>query len=105
MILKRIGPLSVAKIAAVLYAVMGLFGGIIFALVSLAAGMIRPGESAGPFASAFGLGAIIWLPILYGCLGFVVALIAAALYNWVAGWVGGITLELEAPAPGEAPWR
>ena len=97
MILKRIGPLSLAKIAAVLYAIMGLVGGAILAMVSLVAGLIRPGEGSNPFAVPFGLGAIIFLPLLYGCLGFVVSLISAALYNWVAGLVGGITVELEAP--------
>ena len=42
-----------------------------------------------------GLGAIVILPIFYGGLGFIVAVIASALYNLAAGWVGGIEIELK----------
>jgi hypothetical protein len=43
----------------------------------------------------FGVGAIVLLPIFYGLLGFVCALVGAALYNVVAKLTGGIELELE----------
>jgi hypothetical protein len=43
----------------------------------------------------FGVGAIIILPIFYGALTFVFALIGAALYNAVAGWVGGVEMDLQ----------
>ena len=42
------------------------------------------------------IGAIIWLPLFYATIGFLVSLIMAALYNAIAGWVGGIRLELDA---------
>lgn len=98
MILKRVGPLSVAKIAAVLYALMGFLFGACLSVFSLISGMVRPQESAGPLANAFGVGAVIWMPFFYGSIGFVGSLVTAALYNGVAKFVGGITLELEAPA-------
>lgn len=35
-------------------------------------------------------------PLLYGLAGFVFAAIGCAIYNLVAGWTGGIEIELAA---------
>jgi len=43
----------------------------------------------------FGVGAIVALPIFYGLLGFIFALIGAAVYNLVASWVGGVELDVQ----------
>jgi hypothetical protein len=43
----------------------------------------------------FGVGAIVFLPLIYGVLGAVMALVIAALYNFLAGWLGGVELTLE----------
>ena len=43
----------------------------------------------------FGAAAIIALPIFYGILGFISSLIGAALYNLVAGWVGGVEIDTQ----------
>lgn len=98
MILRRIGPLSVAKLSGVLYAIFGLVFGAVVSLASLAASLVNSGRDPGPFAALFGGGAVIWLPLFYGCVGFLGSLIMAALYNVIAGWVGGITIELDVPA-------
>ena len=65
MILKRVGPLSAAKVAGTLYALLGLLIGAIFALVALAGPGITSGKGAslGFLAPLFGVGAIIILPI------------------------------------------
>jgi hypothetical protein len=34
-------------------------------------------------------------PIMYGLMGFVTGAISALIYNLIAGWVGGIEMELE----------
>ncbi|MGD9903464.1 MAG: hypothetical protein AB7U83_08330 [Vicinamibacterales bacterium] len=94
MIVRRIGPLSVAKLSAALYALIGLLIGGILSLVSMAGGAMA-GDEAGPMAMAFGAAAVILLPIFYACIGFVGSLIGATLYNVVAGWVGGIQLDVE----------
>jgi len=86
MIIRRIDPMSFAKIFAVIYAVMGMIGGIFFAVI----GSAIPG-----MGSSFGLGAIILFPILYGVIGFIVTAIMAWIYNLVAGWVGGVRIETE----------
>jgi len=38
---------------------------------------------------------LIFLPIMYGVIGFIAGAIGAALYNLVAGVVGGIEIEVE----------
>jgi hypothetical protein len=100
MIVKRVGPLSVAKNAAVLYAILGLFIGAIFSLAGVAGAFAGGGfgEGSGPAAGIMGLlgvGAIVMFPIFYACIGFVGSLIGAGLYNVVASMVGGIELDVE----------
>jgi hypothetical protein len=41
----------------------------------------------------FGFG--IFIPIIYGVMGFVFGIIMAAIYNLIAGWIGGIEVEVE----------
>ena len=102
MILKRVGVLSVGKIMGCVYAVLGLIGGGFFALFSMI-GLTFGGPDAKLPGLLFGVGAIVFLPVLYGVLGFILGLIVAALYNVFAKLVGGIELELEQPK--EQPWN
>ena len=93
MIDKPIAPLSIAKISGTLYAALGLFFGAIVSAVALAGGLT---SSEAPFFLAMmGTSAIVVLPIFYGCMGFVAALVAAWLYNVLAGVVGGIELDIQ----------
>jgi hypothetical protein len=41
----------------------------------------------------FGFG--VFIPIIYGVMGFVFGIITAAIYNVIAGWIGGIEVEVE----------
>jgi hypothetical protein len=100
MVVKRIGPMSLAKICLALYGIIGLIVGAFVALIALVgAGLgssLGDAGSAGPFMGmAMGVGAIIVLPIFYGVLGFLVGLISAAVYNVAAGIVGGVELDLQ----------
>jgi len=95
MVIKRFGPVSVGKIAGTLYAAMGLLIGAVVSLIALVGGFTSDNSAAGPFAVLFGVGAIVIFPILYGAMGFLFTMIAAALYNLVAGWVGGVELDLQ----------
>lgn len=99
MVIKRINAVSCAKVMGLLYAILGfLFGGCM-ALVSLAGGFASS-KAAGPLA-AFGLGAVILFPLIYGALGFIMTWIAAAIYNVLAGVVGGVQVEV-GPSPGSS---
>ena len=95
MIIKRVGPLSVAKIAAALYAIMGLIAGAVFSLFTAAGAFGRGSEDAFVFPMMFGAASIVFFPILYACLGFVGSLIFTALYNVLAGVVGGVEVDVQ----------
>ena len=94
MVVTRVSPLSCAKIAGVLYAIMGLFFGGFFSLLAALGAFASPDSGAGLLGAAFGIGAVLVMPIFYGCLGFVMTLISAALYNAVAGVVGGVEIDV-----------
>jgi hypothetical protein len=97
MIIRRVVPMSAAKIAATLYALMGLIFGAIISIIALATGgaFSALGGGGGMAGMLFGTAAIVILPIIYACFGFIFVLIGAALYNLVAGWVGGIQFEVQ----------
>jgi hypothetical protein len=96
MVVKRLAPMSFAKVAGALYVLMGfIFGGLI-SLVSIVGGAFAQGDGGNPFMGMlFGAGAIIILPIFYGVLGFVTTLIGAVLYNAIASVVGGVEFEVQ----------
>jgi hypothetical protein len=95
MVINRVQPLSVAKIAATLYAAMGLLIGIGISLFATFGLFANAPSQPGPFGMIFGTAAIIIMPIMYACFGFIGSLIAALLYNLVAAAVGGIELDVE----------
>jgi hypothetical protein len=100
MTITRVGPLSAAKVAGVLYVLIGLVIGAFVSLFAMAAGGMAAAAGGGDNGAAaafgsvlFGVGAIVILPIFYGCIGFFATLIMAALFNVVAGMVGGVEIE------------
>lgn len=84
--IRRFGVGQTAKVLGILYGLMGLILLPLFLIAALAS----------PQETGFGVGFAVILPILYGVLGFVMTAIGCALYNWVAGMVGGIEVELDA---------
>lgn len=98
MVIKSVGVLSVAKMYGAIAAAMGLLIGILIALFSTVAG---PGLGVyheggrGLLASMFGVGAIVVLPIFYGCMGFIAGAVGALFYNAFAGMVGGVEIRTE----------
>ena len=101
MVIRRVGVASAARIAGALYAVIGLIGGCILAMVSLLSANIMGAASQGELptwiAPMFGVGAIVVAPIMYGVMGLVIGALTAAIYNVVAGMAGGLEVEVEAP--------
>jgi hypothetical protein len=84
--IRKFGIGQTAKVAAVLYALMGLVLVPVFLFMS----MVAPKEAGG-----MGVGLALAMPILYGIIGFIATAIACALYNFVAKLVGGIEVELD----------
>lgn len=100
--LKSVDSLSVAKIMGIMYAAMGLIFGGLFAVISLA-GLPFGGDHGGLPGLFFGAGALIFLPVLYGCMGFVVGGISGWLYNIIADLVGGVRVNLQPPSQASTP--
>ncbi|WP_298670433.1 hypothetical protein [uncultured Methanofollis sp.] len=94
--IKHLGIFSVAKISGVLYLIIGLIVGFIFALLSLL-GMVAPGGAGMATAGLGGIALLImtfFFAIFYGILGFIIGGLFAWLYNIAAAWVGGIEMEI-----------
>jgi hypothetical protein len=95
MVITRVNAFSVAKVAAVLYAGIGLIAGALFSLLGMAGlGAALAGqEGAGFLSMLFGVGAIIIMPICYAIFGFIGSFIFASIFNVAAGMTGGIEVE------------
>lgn len=83
--LSRISVGQTAKVAGLLYGLMGI---ILLPLFLIPAFL---GADEAGFPAAFAL----VLPILYGVFGYIFTAIGCVLYNWVAGKVGGIEFNLD----------
>ncbi len=86
-VLKRVGVVSAAKISGVLAAIFGLILGIVCAFIGGGLGSL--GVVPGWLVNLIGF------PIIYGLVGVIGGALYAALYNLVAGLVGGLEIELE----------
>lgn len=86
--IRRVSPLPLATVLGILYAILGLVMMPIFLFIA----------SMAPEEAGFGTGFVLAMPILYGLIGFIFTAVGAALYNLVAGWVGGVEVDLE-PGP------
>jgi len=106
MVIKRIAPLSAAKVAGLIYALIGLPFALLVWGVSLV-GLNYSGMSNSPFlpfspayVTTGGAIAVIVLPLFYGSFCFLMTLIGTSVYNLVAGLVGGVRVEVQADANG-----
>lgn len=88
--LKSLDAVQFAKLVGIFSAVEGLVAGVIVVLR-----VVAPMQyTAMNFGHVFGVFAIIVFPILYFIIGFVVSLIEAWLYNWLASKIGGVKYTL-----------
>jgi hypothetical protein len=81
----RISPVQTSKVVAILYFVISLP----IVLIMMVAMSFAPGPKGGA-----GL-MLLAMPFMYLVFGFIFTIIAAAIYNLVAGWVGGIEFNTE----------
>lgn len=81
----RISILQSSKIATALYVLMGW----IYSLIGIP--MIVFGSSQLKIIGVV----YLFMPIIMGIVGFVFFVIFAALYNLLAGWLGGIEVEIK----------
>lgn len=92
-VVKKIGVLSIAKLQAIIMALVGLAVGIFYAIFAKAIAAAGTAETTvAPIQ--FGWIGIIIFPIFYGVLGFLTGAVGAWVYNLLAKWIGGVELEL-----------
>ncbi len=101
-VLRRIGPGSALKVGAVLHAIIGLIVGLFASILALVGSPLVNSATRCPLLGAHcpllgrgvGVAAIIIFPIVYAIVGGIVSALSALIYNLVAGWVGGIEVDI-----------
>src|SRR5205814_10616937 len=91
--IKRIAPLQLGKMLAVLYGILGLIFIPFFLIMSMVASQLPSEQRVG--IMAFGAGFALLFPLIYAAIGFIGGIIGALIYNLVAKWIGGIEVEVE----------
>ena len=101
MMIRRVNPMSAAKVSGALGVMLGLVIGACISLIALVAGGAMAVASDEPGSAGlgampgmlFGAGAIIVLPIFYGVFMFVVGAVQAFFYNIASKWTGGLEVD------------
>jgi ABC-type phosphate transport system permease subunit len=102
--LKRIAPVKFGMVVGIIYGLISLIivpFFLLFAGLSTLAALLgnHSNDSANTAGGIVGLivGCIfvVFIPVLYAVLGGLMGMLAAWLYNVVAGWIGGIEFEVE----------
>jgi len=91
--IKRIAPLQLGKMLAVLYGILGLIFIPFFLFMTALTSQIPAEQRTG--IVAMGAGFAICAPILYAIMGFIIGIIGAFIYNLVAKFIGGVEVEVE----------
>ncbi len=99
--IRRIEPVRFANVVAIVYALMFL----VFAVLAVPFLLLVPMSDTSGGASELGfmVGFLLLYPFLVLIFVWLSGWLSAAIYNLVAGWIGGILIELgsEAMSSGE----
>jgi len=95
--IKKFEVLSVMRISAICYGLMGLVEGAILSAVFLVMPMASPAQHQMPpwMGALFGGLSVVFFPILFGVMGAIFGALGAVIYNVSARYVGGIEVEVE----------
>lgn len=100
-VIRSFGVVSMGKYLGILYAMLGLVIGVIYGGIMMIIGAIGAstgGEGSGALGAlgiGGGIAAIIFAPIIYGFLGFIVGLVGTLLANLALKLSGGLEVEME----------
>lgn len=99
-VIRRIGIFSLGKFFGILYGGFGLLFGLFISGINLLGILLGRGDwssssaaSSSILSIAYGLGAIICLPLAYGIGGFIAGILTAFLSNLALKYSGGLELE------------
>jgi hypothetical protein len=88
--IKRFGVLQTSKVVAINLFFIALIFMVPFALMS------RSLMASKVMGFQFGGGLFFFLlPVLYAVMGFIGTALTCVIYNYIAGWTGGIEVEFE----------
>jgi hypothetical protein len=93
--IRKINAVQAGKVSAILSVALIL---IIFVPLILFVSMLGLGRDSGLSAGIFlggGLLALIFIPIIYGGVAFVLGVLYAVIYNYTYKWHGGVELEYD----------
>ncbi len=101
--LRRIAPLQAGKMIGALYALGSLLV-IPFVLLFMTVGTMAARSQGGnmaalPILFGMGMGFVVFVPVIYGILGFIFGCIGALIYNLLAKPLGGFAVEFESDTP------
>jgi hypothetical protein len=101
--IRRFNVVKTATVVALMYMVIvAIFAIPFFLLFAIAGVSVNGGPTQSTGLVAGGIVFAVLAVLFYGLLGWVFTAIACLIYNLVAGWVGGIEVEVdrvEPPAP------
>jgi len=90
--INKIEPMTLARICGLTYAIIGLIGGIVVALLTVTGVTVDPSKFE---MGIFGVASIVAFPVLYGLMGFIFGYLGAFVYNAVAKKIGGVKVEVQ----------
>ncbi len=95
--ISKFEPLSVMRIAAIGYGVMGLLEGAFLSAIFSLMPMANPQHQNMPpwFGLIFGGFSIVFMPVFFAIIGAIFGGLGAVVYNVSAKYVGGIAVEVE----------
>lgn len=104
--IKRLDVWSCVKVGFILFGIMGLIIGILYALmIGFITSLMGPlggtdiEPLSGLFSGALGIFMAFFMAIFYAVMGAVTTAITVWLYNICARWVGGIIVNLNGETP------
>lgn len=95
--LKRIAPVQFGIVVGILYGLISLIF-VPFFLLGILAASFAPAEDRADhpmLGPLLGLVFCVVIPFAYAVIGGLLGMLIAWLYNVIAGWVGGIEIEVE----------
>jgi Na+-transporting NADH:ubiquinone oxidoreductase subunit NqrD len=94
--LRSVNPVQLGLVLGLIYAVLAIIVALLYVLFGAAFFSAMHADYAG-MLPMMGIGLIVVAPFAYFVVGFLVGLIGAALFNLVAGWIGGIEVTFQGP--------
>jgi len=99
--IRRFNVMKTATVVGVMYMVIVAIFVVPFLLLFAFVGFFGSSQAQGGVGAILGIG--LFAIFFYGILGWIFTAIACVIYNGVAGWIGGIEVQVEPVAPPAPP--